>query len=205
MEIIYLLSLIKKRKFLILITTLLFLLLGVFYYFQQGTKYEASLLFYVKRKIEPISDKYYSYDGYYASQVSKEYSDTVIGFFKSLEVLKRAGEITDYIPSDIASLKSLSSSITVTKEAPQLIKASITTKDRNESSGIIIAVGQAGIERILLLNQTGDPNLSLDVVDSEPLVLEKNISLYIIAGGGVFIGFIFGLIFSLFLEMLKKV
>ncbi|KKP69560.1 hypothetical protein A2X44_03435 [candidate division CPR3 bacterium GWF2_35_18] len=204
MEIIYLFSLMKKRKFLILITTLIFLLLGMFYYFQQGDSYEASLLFYVKRKIEPVSEKYYSYDGYYASQVSKEYSDTVIGFFQSLEVLKRAGEITNYIPRDVVALESLSSRLIVTKEAPQLIKASVTTKDKEESSAIIKAVGQAGIERILLLNQTGDPNLSLDVVDSEPLVLTKNISLFIFVGGGLLFGFIFGIILSLFLEVFKK-
>lgn len=205
MEIIYLLSLIKKRKLLILIITLLFLFLGTLYYFKQSDNYEASLLFYVKRKIEPISDKYYSYDGYYASQVSKEYSDTVIGFFQSLEVLKRAGEITDYIPSDVASLTALSSNITVIKEAPQLIKASIITKDKEKSSEIIKAVGQAGIERILLLNQTGDPNLSVDVVDPEPLVLEKNISFSLLVGGGLLVGFTLGLFLSLFLEMFKKV
>lgn len=204
MEIIYLFNLIKKHRWLIAVTLILFLGLGVFFYLRQEEKYEATLLFYVKRKIEPVSSEYYSYDGYYASQVAKEYSDTVVGFFQSVEVLKRAGEISHYIPTDVEDLNDLSQKIRVTKEAPQLIKASIVLDSSQKASEVIKAVGQAGIERVLLLNQTGDPYLSVDVVDSEPLVFKKTTVWYIFVGSSFLVGLGIGIAVSLSIDFLKK-
>jgi len=193
MEIIYLLKLLRKKWIIFLLVVIFFLAGGGAYYFFQGERYEASLLFYVKRKVEESSKEYYSYDGYYASQVGKEYSSTVVGFFDSIDVLNRASEITSYISSDIASLQNLSKRVVVEKEAPQLVRITVSSENKEESRETVKAIGQAGIERILLLNQTGDPNLSVDVVDQEPLIFTRKNSLVILMGtallGGIIVGF----------------
>lgn len=204
MEISYFIKLFLKRKWLFLAMILLFEGVSLSFYFLQENKYEASLLFYVKRKVEDSNGKYYTYDGYYASQVGKEYSDTVIGFLESIEVLKRAGEITTYIPQEVGALQSLSHKITVSKEAPQILKVSVTTEQGDKSKEIVKAVGQAGIERIRLLNQTGDPNLSVDVIDSEPLVFMKKISLTSLLPLGVGFGFLLALGVTLCGDLYKK-
>lgn len=204
MELIYLLKIFKEKKLFIFLSIVFFLLVSVSYYFLQPEIYEASLNLYVKRKIEPVSDKYYSYDGYYASQVGKEYTDTVLGFFETLEVLKRAGEITEFLPQEDDLLIQYSKNVTISKEAPQIIKVSVKNENSDESKAIVKALCQAGIERVFLLNQTGDPNLSVDVVDSEPIVIEKKLSPFILTGLGFCLGLIFSISVVLIQDLAKK-
>jgi len=200
MELVYLIKILLKRKWLFLITIFIALFGAVFYYYYQPEKYTASMLFYVQRQTKE-SDRYYNYDGYYASQVGKEYTDTVVGFFKSLDVIKRAREITDYLPADLNELQGFVSKIEVKKEAPQLIRVQVETKDRVEAEEIVKALGQATIERIRLLNQTGDPYLSVDIVDTEPLVLENTISLTLLLSLSFVLGFIASLALIFLLEL----
>ncbi len=203
MELLELIKIIKKHFWAILAIEILFIGLGLGLFFVQKDKYEASLLFYVKRKIEAISDKYYSYDGYYASQVGKEYTDTVIGFFQSIDVLKRASTISPYVPSETSELRGISGLIKVEKEAPQLIRVSVTSENREEAKEIVKSLGQAGIERVSLLNQTGDPHLSVDVVDSEPIIFTKKTSLPVYIGLGLLSGIVISFVFVLVLEVKK--
>lgn len=137
------------------------------------TTHTASLTLYVKRQAaaEPSAD-YYTFDGYYSQQAAEKFTETVVGFLKSKDILLTAAKLAD-LPTDQKSLERLEGSIKVRQEAPQLVSLKVDQEDGAVAKVFCSSLAQATTERINLLNQTGDRALSVDLLNPEPLV-EKN-------------------------------
>ena len=198
MELVDFLKLIYRRKIIVLIFIGIGIAAGLIYALVKPTNYRASLLIYVQRETQPASDQYFNYDGYYALQTSTEYTNTVLGLIKSLDVLQRGAEITPYISRDNQKLEQLSAQIKVVKKAPQLIEIAIDDSDQNMGKAVVLALAQSSQERVRILNQNGDKALTIGLVNDEPLVLVQKASLPFCA----ILGFGFSLILSLILVLI---
>lgn len=136
------------------------------------TTYSASLTIYVKRQATEASPDYYTFDGYYSQQAAEKFTETVIGFLRSKDILLASAKLAD-LPTDQQSLEQLDGSIKIKQVAPQLVWLKVEQKDSEEAKKFCTALAQATTERINLLNQTGDKAISVDLLNPEPLV-EKN-------------------------------
>ncbi len=134
--------------------------------------YTTSLTLYVKRQATEPSADYYTFDGYYSQQAAEKFTETVVGFLKSKDILLASAKLAD-LPTNQESLERLESSIKIRQVAPQLVSLKVEQKDGWAAKKICTAVAQATTERINLLNQTGDKSISVDLLNPEPLV-EKN-------------------------------
>jgi len=204
MELIEFLRIMYKRKILLLSPILIGLLLGIIVAKATPTVYKSSLLVYVQRATQAESATYFNYDGYYALQTGTQYTDTVAGLIKSLDVLRRAAEITSYIPKDSDLLSGLSEEIAVVKKAPQLIQVDVTDRNKEKSQEVVMALAQAARERVRLLNQSGDKALSIGLVNEEPLTLTIQAPLFLYGIGGTGLGLIVGLLTALLIDMIRR-
>ncbi len=134
--------------------------------------YTASLTIYVKRQATEPSADYYTFDGYYSQQAAEKFTETVVGFLKSKDILLASAKLAD-LPTNQESLERLESSIKIKQVAPQLVSLKIEQEDGWTAKKFCTALAQATTERINLLNQTGDKSISVDLLNPEPLV-EKN-------------------------------
>ena len=134
--------------------------------------YTASLTLYVKRQATEAREDYYTFDGYYSQQAAEKFTETVVGFLKSKDILLASAKLAD-LPTDQESLEQLESSIKIKQTAPQLVSLEVKKEEAAAAKTSCTAVAQATTERINLLNQTGDKAISVDLLNPEPLV-EKN-------------------------------
>lgn len=136
------------------------------------TTYSASLTIYVKRQASEPSIDYYTFDGYYSQQAADKFTETVVGFLKSKDILLASAKLAN-LPTDQESLEQLEGSTTVRQVAPQLVSLKVAQKEGALAKEFCTSLAQAATERINLLNQTGDKSISVDLLNPEPLV-EKN-------------------------------
>lgn len=136
------------------------------------TTHTASLTFYVKRQATEAREDYYTFDGYYSQQAAEKFTETVVGFLKSKDILLASAKLVK-LPTDQGSLEQLEGSIKIKQVAPQLVNLEVTKEDAEAARTFCTALAQATTERINLLNQTGDKAISVDLLNAEPLV-EKN-------------------------------
>ncbi len=172
MELREYLKIVRKSLPLLIILAAAFGTLAFFVSLQLPPSYTTSLTLYVKRQATEPSADYYTFDGYYSQQAAEKFTETVVGFLKSKDILLASAKLAD-LPTDQESLERLESSIKIRQVAPQLVSLKVEQKDGWAAKKFCIAVAQATTERINLLNQTGDKSISVDLLNPEPLV-EKN-------------------------------
>ncbi len=176
------------RKYGALIIFLFFLSGGIIYLLSQKIplQYQASVTVYVQRLPEKKSGDYYTYEGFYAQKAAQEYTDTVLGFLKSPDIIRRAAIIV-WEKVDEKEEKKLQRAVQATKTAPQLIHLSVTWKDEESARNLVSALAQAVKERAQVLNQAGDEAMQIDLLTNDPLVQTKRPHkiLNSIVGGGI--------------------
>lgn len=163
------------------------------------TTHTASLTVYVKRQATGASTDYYTFDGYYSQQAAEKFTETVVGFLKSKDILLASAKLAD-LPTDQESLEQLESSIKIKQVAPQLVNLEVTKEEAEAARTFCTAVAQATTERINLLNQTGDKSISVDLLNTEPLV-ERNEPKMLLNG---LVGSLIGLLFALLYIFIKE-
>ncbi|MBM4402613.1 MAG: hypothetical protein FJ044_05195 [Candidatus Cloacimonetes bacterium] len=134
-------------------------------------RYRATANIYVQRMPDKPKLGDYTYDGYYAGKAAEAYTDTVVGFLQSLDVVKRAAEISN-LSTEPENLLYYRRKIKVTKVAPQLIEISTLVRGKEQSKTLVKALAQATQERAQLLNQESENPMSIDLLNIEPLVQE---------------------------------
>ena len=192
-----------RQKIWLILFPLLGLLSALIYVRMTPLKYQGTVHIYIQRQTEQSTDSYFNYDGFYALQTSREYTDTVLGLVKSLDVLKRGREISEYVPQDNQELNRLASQIKAVKKAPQLIEISLSDPDRQKASEVVLALAQATQDRIRLLNQAGDRAFSIDLVDPEVLVLEKRPPALYLGVLGLGLGLATGVFLAVIIEYFR--
>lgn len=163
------------------------------------TTHTGSLTIYVKRQATDPSTDYYTFDGYYSQQAAEKFTETVVGFLKSKDILLASAKLAD-LPTDQESLEQFEGSIKIKQVAPQLVNLEVTKEDAGAARTFCTAVAQATTERINLLNQTGDKSISVDLLNTEPLV-ERNEPKILL---NTLVGSLVGLLLALLYVFLKE-
>lgn len=133
------------------------------------TTFRASLNLYVSRQTQVTSDKFYTFDGYYSQQAAERYTQTVAAFLKSDETLRASAQGLGLAANE-AQLKNLRAAVRVREEAPQLVSLSVTHSNSEASANFARAVARTVIEKLTQLNRSGDPSLTIDLVETVPLL-----------------------------------
>jgi capsular polysaccharide biosynthesis protein len=186
--------LIRRGLLLLIISATAFGLLAFFVSQQLPTTYAASLTLYVKRQAAEANPDYYTFDGYYSQQAAEKFTETVVGFLQSKDILLASAKLAD-LPTDQKTLEQLESSIKIKQVAPQLVWLKVEQENGEEAKEFCTALAQATTERINLLNQTGDKAISVDLLNPEPLVekSEPKVVLNSLVGGlvGTLLAFLY--------------
>lgn len=114
------------KKYLgLLIVLIILAVAAVFLYGQlQRGRYQATTTLYVNRAPEPRSDKYYTYEGYYATLVSKDYTDVAVALLNSPDFT--------HLAQTKAQLGASKVGTTVRKIGPQLISLTVTATSQED-------------------------------------------------------------------------
>lgn len=164
--------------------------------------YKAIVTMYIQRVPEKV-ETVYNYDGYYAGQAAESYTDTVKGLVGTMDITKRAAEIAG-LPTDAIFIKNLAKKIKIAKSAPQLVEVTVTLGDREQAKKLALGLAQAASERARLLNQEGDKNLTINIINPDPLVEKSVFNPYLFSLLGALIGFLLALSFVCFRDYLRN-
>lgn len=192
MEFLIYLRILQKHSRVIMAGALLGISLAALVNYYWPVRYQATVNVYVQRAPEtPVSGEY-TYDGYYAGQAAEAYTDTVVGFLRSLDIVKRAVEISGLTVPD-EGISRYQQKINVVKVAPQLIELRVKLPERELAVKLASALAQATRERAQLLNQETQNLMIIDLVNPEPLVQELKASILL----NLLVGFFAGLFISI--------
>lgn len=164
--------------------------------------YKAIVTMYIQRVPEK-AENVYSYDGYYAGQAAESYTDTVKGLVGTMDITKRAAEIAG-LPTDAVYIKNLAKKIKIAKSAPQLVEITVNLGDREQAKKLALGLAQSASERARLLNQEGDKNLTINIINPDPLVEKSVFNPYLFSLVGALTGFLLALSFVCFRDYLRN-
>lgn len=172
---------------------------GFFIFTYLPTNYRVTLDLYVKRQTQAPSDQFYSFDGFYSQQAAERYTQTVVGFLKSREILKEALSAIQR-PYDQEVLKKLERSVKVKEAAPQLVVLTVGGTEAAFVKSLSLALAGVATEKLRTLNKTGDAALSIDLLTTAPFLEVETPSPWL----GGFIGALLGLFLALFFVSLRE-
>ena len=134
-------------------------------------KYRATVTLYMQapKALERTEENYFTYDGYYAYKAAQEYTDTVLGFFESPDILYRAGELI-WGETDTAQQKRLQKAVYAEKIAPQLVKLTVTLDNADEASQLAEALTQAIREKSAILSTAETSGVEISTLIENPIV-----------------------------------
>lgn len=158
-------------------------------------QYQASTSLLIQRKADQPNSQYFTYEGFYAQQTAASYADTVIKLLVTDEIIAEAARLAGYekTPQQISALKSF---IVVKKDAPQLISVRITQPTYDLANKLAAGLSQSIKQRTVDLNQYGDSSLSIEQVESEPLVRLARPSVLIYSAAGALVGLVLAIMAS---------
>ena len=207
---------VKKHYKLMGMTLLACLLIAALITLFFPKSYSSSIDVYVRHKEATTSSTYYTYDGYYSTQASVQYTDTVTGFLESLSTVQEAGGLVQadplyksggYTPQtfddDADYLASFQKNISVATVAPQLITVSVHSSDKTLAELWSQAMGTVITSKLKELNLQGDPNFSIDTIDT-PLTQTVRLNMVVDLAIGLIIGIFLGFVFGFIREAYKK-
>lgn len=200
-EIRELLNILKKYRYFLITSVLLGWLVALAWTILTPENYKANSTLYVYRTQESLTDKFYTYEGYYSQQASKEYTDVVIGLLKSPDLARLALEKTkatqtnpDYLLKDLK----------VKKVAPQLISLTVSKPSAEEARSLLVSLAVATSERTQTLNKEGNRGVIVSLVKEEPLILKPGRGFPLNFTIGSLAGLIVGLSLTFTVSYLKR-
>lgn len=160
------------KKYLWLVLALIILVNGgVLYYSQtQEKRFQASSTFFVTHQNEPRNSQYYTYEGFYAAQLSKEFTDVVVGLLNSPDITRLAiakAQLTGD-PKIATAVK---------KVSPQVVNVTVTAASQEAARKTILALAEVISTQSKSL--TADPNQAVVVtsLNPDPTVAEAALNL----------------------------
>lgn len=137
--------------------------------------FEASTSFFVSREAQPLSNNFYSYDGYYLEQAAERFAETVAALLKSQELV-RAAASESRLPASPLAIEQLTTGLRVKRLGPQLLKVSFSSGRRETALSFTKNLSAAAKDFVIKINEKGDPYLSLQVLEENPFVVERRFS-----------------------------
>ena len=161
----FLLLLVRRRRLLVL-STLLGGVSGIIAATVIPPSYEARVDMYVVQEAGAPSPDFFSYDGFYAHQTSREMADTVTGLFQSHALLQESIDEASFpMPAD---LDDVLDHLSVRKTAPAVLSVRFT----HASSSHAAALLQHLTARVL---DTLTPSDAVVLLNEEPLMRTREL------------------------------
>jgi capsular polysaccharide biosynthesis protein len=208
MELKEFLSILKKNCLSIMAITALFLVVAIVVTLLIPPSYRSSIDVYVSRKAASESDDFYTYDGYYSTQSSIQYTNTVSGLFRSLQIIREASKDVDAnilyekdsnepedMANDVEYLRKISKRITVEDVAPRIINVSYQNDSEIKSKIWVMSIGSVVQDKVAEINAETDGNFKVDI-STEPLTEEITPSLVINIIVSLMSGLLLGILYS---------
>jgi capsular polysaccharide biosynthesis protein len=170
MELKDLIKFTQRQQIPLLSVGLIFFILGIFVSLKLPAKFIAKSDIFVYKNTAPESSTFFTFEGFYANQAAKEFTDTAGGILeseglvqKTLTSLGREGSSSE-VDNVLRGLE-------VQKVSPNLLKVSLSRPTSEEArllSGALITSAQ---DEVLNLTTTdGQEPFTLSVITDEPLI-----------------------------------
>ena len=98
--------------------------------------FEATQSIFVRREIQSPSESFYSYDGYYSQQAAERFTDTVVGFLKNKETVRKAAKNSGFGASTEEASR-LASALRIKRVAPQLVTVSFSAGRKERAVSLV--------------------------------------------------------------------
>jgi uncharacterized protein involved in exopolysaccharide biosynthesis len=174
---------IRRFAYIIVAGIVLGSVVGSLYAMSRPEHYQSVMSLFVRRQTEVANIQYFTYEGYYAQQSAAAYTENALKLISNDEILRRAAKIAG-MGQESADIQQIRGAIVSKKDAPQIIKLTVTMPTKDGVTRLTNGVAQALKTRTDELNQAGDNKLSIEPVNSEPIVMQVKQSplLYGVAG-----------------------
>jgi len=196
-------KLVNKNWRILVAFALGFGLLGIAAFFILPRKYIAAGSLLVSRSAESESFTEFTYEGYYAQQTARGFTDTLVGFLESPDARNKTLVRLGIDPTE-NNLRRARRSTKVTKSAPQVVTVQVKHSDSDRAeeywSALVAQVREIAGEFNV---RFGDPLISVNLVDGSPVVYEGYSNVYLNAAVGSLLGLVLGF-FTLFTKEYLK-
>lgn len=199
MELKNIIKIVKRYGKFVVLTSLLFGVAAFVISVNLPPTYSASVVIYVRGQVAAPSKDFFTYEGFYSQQTAKEFTDTVAGLAKSQDIIKKALESLGK-SSEVKNIKDIQGALSVRKTAPQLVQLTINNADGEEATKAVTALGSAISERVSELNKEGGVLISMQPLDSAPIVEEQKPSVAL----NILIVALIGLLLSVVVVFIKE-
>ena len=180
----------RQKGLILLLFSILGLFVGIAYYYLVPPKYIATGSFYIARRIETVPSEF-SYEGYYASLASLNYSKTLIALIESHDLKSK---VLDGLKQEVTrkGLRDLDRAIDVLNTDSSLV----TFQVRHQNPAQAKEIWKLMSEEVLLvtstINRNGDSKVIPVEVLSEPVIYKGFSNLYFNAVLGLILGLFVG-------------
>ena len=144
------------------------------------SSFEATQSIFVRREIQSPSESFYSYDGYYSQQASERFTDTVVGFLKNKDIVRKAAKNSGFGTSP-EEASALASTLRIKRVAPQLVAVSFSTRNKERATTLVDNLTKEVGSISASLNAKGDKFLTISPIESTPFVENKRFAPLIVA------------------------
>lgn len=193
-----------KRYFLsLLLLSLTISLVAGFAATRLPSSFEATQSIFVRREVQPPSGSFYSYDGYYSQQASERFTDTVVGFLKNKDVVRKAAKNSGFGTSP-EEASALSSALRIKRVAPQLITVSFSSRSKERAASLVDNLTKEVESLSVSLNAKGDKFLTLSTLEPTPFVEDKQLMPLIVALSTFIATFLFSSLILAVFEAIKE-
>jgi len=153
-------------------------------------KYVASGSLFIGRSVQPATEDFFGYEGYYAEQAGAAYTNTAAALAESLDVRKSTLEKLGVVVDDV-TLFDYGRAVRVKKAGPHLVSVSTKSANPDEAAKIWQAVTDSIIEANKNVNVLVDPQMTITKITQEPVVSRSFYYLWQFPLAGVLLAFAF--------------
>ena len=187
----------KKYKIKISLNTLLLAILGAISYFLIPTTYISAGSLFVGREIQPLSDEFFTYEGFYSQQAASSYTNSIVGLIESEDIGAKVLTETGTQVNN-TNLRKYFRKVRVKRIGPQVITILVKDKSAHQAQQIWHSISNNITLTASKLNAANDNALDVQKVSETPIVTETYKSIWINTAAGIILGFLGSIvIFSL--------
>jgi len=165
--------------------------------------FEATQSIFVRREIQSPSESFYSYDGYYSQQAAERFTDTVVGFLKNKETVRKAAKNSGFGASTEEASR-LASALRIKRVAPQLVTVSFSAGRKERAVSLVDNLTKEVGSLSASLNAKGDKFLVLSPIEPTPFVEDKQFVPLIVALSAFISVFFFSSLILAVFEAVKE-
>lgn len=180
-------------------------LAGVVAFYLIPQTYDAIGSFLVQRRVEETKSGYFSYEGYYAQQTSRDYANNLAILMESPDIKRKALEVLD-LPITEKNLRNLERHLSVKKSDAAVVTLTATANSPKEAEDTWNAVADSTLNLSMEINAKNDNLITVNEVSTTPVIKPsfKNVYLDFVIGAGIgFMVFVAGLYINSYLKEQK--